>query len=270
MILVAGDYDEVSQSFVQEVLEAGLGVRVLVDAPATLRPFTAGAQFALHRPDVPSSSWQALDGVERLCLPVCRDDRDALLQLACLDHAAIAGIRRVVKISGEHADGPDDAHASAADRRVEHAISEGSLPWTIVRHAPTFQDLLWLGRTWGQTRPSETSIVVAAVDAGDVAMVAIDCLVDDELPPRDELVTGPAVLELHACFEALGRVPLDEYVEKRPEAPRLWRRRLGEPAGRRQAHLSDAVARVTGEMPRSLAEFVADITRPQTRSAAPS
>jgi uncharacterized protein YbjT (DUF2867 family) len=261
VILIVGDYEEVSQAIARQLLDAGLDVRLLVDRPVSAHLLAAGAQLALRRTDLPASVGSALDGVERLCLAPCRDDADAQVQLACLGQVAAAGVQRVVKISGERPD--PDSHAGTtldvardADRAVEGAVQRVDRPWTIVRHAPLFQDMAWLAGASVHTAAGVPAALVAPLDAGDVAMVAIDCLVDDDLGSTVERVTGPRLIALEECLGRLRLVAARGPDAGRSEASRLWRRPLDLDWAPESEVVSDAVARVTGEQPLSLGEFV--------------
>lgn len=265
MILIVGDYEEVSQSIARQLLHARLDVRLLVDLPVSAHLLAAGAQVALRRTDLRVSVGSALDGVERLCLAPCRDDADAQVQLACLGQVDAAGVQRVVKISGERPDPDSQAGttldaARDADRIVERAVQHVGRPWTIVRHAPLFQDIAWLAGASAHAGVGVPAARLAPLDADDVAMVAIDYLVDDALGSAVERVTGPSLMSLDEC---LGQLQLDAArtaVSGRPEASRLWRRPLDRGWTPESEVVSDTVARVTGEQPLSFGEFVSALT----------
>lgn len=260
VILLVGDHEEVSQAMARQLLHAGLHVRLLVDLPASVHLLAAGAQIALRRSDVSAPVGSALDGVERLCLAPCRDHADAQVQLACLGEMEMAGVRKVVKISGER---PDVARAGTAldvardaDRTVERAVQLGGRPWTIVRHAPLFQDMAWWA---GEGRPAEVAppaALFAPLDADDVAMVAIDSLIDDEVVSAVERVTGPSLMALEECLTQLRALGDRGHEAGRRAAPGLWRRSLGVGWAPESEVVTDAVARVTGERPVSFPEFL--------------
>lgn len=285
MILIAGDHDEVTQAVARQLLDAGLGVRLLVDAPTTLALLGAGAQVALHHSGARMSVQSAFDDVTRLYLPACRAQADARTQIDCIDAATALSIPKVVKVSGAAAlngssPGPEARHVPApsgasaappaaegdaelADRAVEHALSLSPLAYTVVRHSPTFQDLWFL--VGSAALPTGGMPDVAAVDAEDVAMVVLDSLVDDVVAQSDELVTGPARLSAAECWARIqhARMTLgaaDGEVDTRMWRRWPWRESLD------PSIVTDAIVRVTGEEPTSFESFLERKT--ESRAAA--
>ncbi len=269
MIAVLGASGRVGRHVATGLAAAGVPARALVRNPDRIDLPIEAVPADLRRADTLPA---ALHGVERLLLLTPHVPDQDLLEVAAVDAAVAAGVRRIVKVSGGPATlGPNGTTATAtAHWRSEQRIERSGLEFAFLRPSFFMQNLL------DTTAPavSTTGVLgapfgdapIAMIDARDIAACAVAALLDDRATHRAWHLTGSRAVTFPAIAAYLGvhhaKVPL------RVTAAAL--RRRGLPAAaiehslRMTAYLAtgadgvttDHVLRLTGAPPRTLEAFV--------------
>ncbi len=269
MIAVLGASGRVGRHVAAGLAAAGVPARALVRNPDRIDLPIEAVPADLRRADTLAA---ALHGVERLLLLTPHVPDQDLLEVAAVDAAVAAGVRRIVKVSGGPATlGPNGTTATGtAHWRSEQRIERSGLEFAFLRPSFFMQNLL------DTTAPavSTTGVLgapfgdapIAMIDARDIAACAVAALLDDRATHRAWHLTGPRAVTFPAIAAHLGvhhaKVPL------RVTAAAL--RRRGLPAAaiehslRMTAYLAtgadgavtDHVLRLTGAPPRTLEAFV--------------
>ena len=264
MILVTGATGNVGRELVPILLAAHQEVRVLVRDERKAALFDPRIQRAIGNLDRPETLRAAMDGVDRLFLVTPLTEQVGNLVAA----AKSAGVRHIVKQSTIEANrslGPGRWH-----REQERMIEECGTQWTFIR--PTFM-MTNTAQWWAATIRTQARVYfpglrgrAPAVDPNDIAAMA-SCVLSQPQAHEGKIyeVTGPEPLTIaqmiQTLSEALGK--RIRYVRIPRFVATLWMRRFGMSqtlikamketfaAWDRDeyAHVSDAVAQVTGHMP---------------------
>lgn len=198
MILVSGSTGKVGQHLVAALKSAGASFKALARSDASAQAL-AGQGVAVVRGDLgdPASLRAALEGADALFL-LSAAPRFAPLEIAAVDAARAAGLRKVVKLSalGASADAasPLLRHHALAERHLEAS----GLDFTILR--PTFFQQNWVAFHSHAIKAGQPVYTNAGegrmgwVDTRDIAEVAAKALLE---PGHAGLVydlTGPESL----------------------------------------------------------------------------
>ncbi|GAA3454966.1 SDR family oxidoreductase [Dactylosporangium matsuzakiense] len=169
-ILVTGGTGNVGRSVVEQLVRAGVTVRVLTRRPSRLMPGPVEA-FTGDLAD-PQSLRRALAGVDRMYLFPFPATAPAVVRLA-----ERAGVRRIVTLSSGAVSTGYDTNFHLP---VEQAVERSALEWTHVRPAEFMLNNLWL---WGpsiraeqvvrEPFPDRTGRPVHERDIADVATAAL-------------------------------------------------------------------------------------------------
>lgn len=264
-MLVTGATGNVGEQLVEDLLNKGAQVRVLIRDPKKAARLGHRVEMAIGDLDQPETLQPAMQDIEKLYFVT--PDTKQVTNL--LEAAKQAGVKHVVKQSTLEADrslGPGRWH-----REQEELIKSMGFTWTFIRPTMfTSNTIEW----WSATIKSQNAVYfpggkgkVPPVDPRDVASVACAVLTQAGHEGKVYEVTGP---EAHTIGEmvqilakALGK-PL-RYVNVPAFLAAIWLRRFGmsrelvnglmETLGalRRNeyAYVTDAVERVGGVKPRS-------------------
>ncbi len=199
-----------------------------------------------------------------------------MLEIAAVDAAGAAGVRRIVKQSVMGAD--EDYSLAHVHRPVERAIEASGLAWTFLRPNSFMQNVITFMaptiRAQSAFYSASGNARVSHVDVRDIAAVAVQALSDPAHEGRAYTLTGPDALTYDEMAEALsarlGRpiahvslAPDDlkggMLAEGMPDAlaDRLLDLERYFREGRGSVVTTD-VARVTGRAPGSFAAWLAD------------
>jgi NAD(P)H dehydrogenase (quinone) len=194
-------------------------------------------------------------------------DQD-LLEAEVLDAALVAGVERIVKISGGAAslgqNGPSPT--AVAHWRSERRIEDSGLEFSFLRPSYYMQNLLDLGIKRGLLLAPMGHAPIAMIDVGDVGACAAAELLTDESINRAWQLTGPSGVTFDDVAKVLGA----RYLNVPLRLARIGLERRGAQPGEVEHALrmaayfasgadgapTDSVRRLTGRPPRSLAEFV--------------
>ena len=239
-ILVTAAGGTVGSAVVAELRAAGQPVRAGYHSADKARAAAISGQdaVALDLTD-PGTLPPALAGVETVFLVSATGQDQTAHELAVVDAALRAGVRRVVKLSVWRAD-EQLTPIARLHRPAEEALERSRLAWTFLR--PNFymqnfsRQMAASIRDRGVFAQPESNAPISFVDARDVARVAAAVLASDDHDGRAYDVTGPQALTYDEAAVTLSQI-------------------LRTPV--RFAGLSDTEAR-TGMLQRGLSPFYAD------------
>lgn len=270
MILVTGASGHIGGRVAELLVKNGVPVRRLVRRPETT-PDIPNSPLAIADYGDPAALARAMAGIETVFLasagaaPLKR----AALHGNVMDAAAQAGVKRLVYLSFQGASATSPFPYSADHLLSEAHLKQSGLAWTILRDS-FYQELVpTLADAEGVIRDPGGDGKVAWVAREDVARSVAAALQDDSHAGRSYDITGPEALSLEEAADRVsrhGERPIRYRRESLAEG-RAWRAATGaadwevdvwlgsylEMGSGRLAHVSDAVERLTGKAPTSLA-----------------
>jgi uncharacterized protein YbjT (DUF2867 family) len=174
-------------------------------------PACPGVEVVAADMSEPSTLGRALDGVETAILISSGDERMAETQMKFVDAAKAAGVRRIVKFSGQEAGIGFDASAFRFTRmhdEIERHIERSGLRWTHLRPAQFMQVYLREARSIardGVLALPLGEIEMAPVDLVDVASIAVGIVKATHVDSVSMQVTGPEALTMNQVAQILSR-----------------------------------------------------------------
>ena len=209
MILVTGATGMFGGGITAELAQRGVAVRAMTSNPSRVgelrRP---GVEPVVADMDRPETLGAATDGVDTVFLVSPMDDRIRTRELAVLEAAQQAGVRRIVKLFGavEH---HGDALAQLHEASVE-AIRQSGLEWALLSPTSVLETSLLSMIPWieavGGVVASAGEGKVAHVAAADVARAGAVVLSERHETGRNYVITGPELLTLGQLCETMTRV----------------------------------------------------------------
>jgi uncharacterized protein YbjT (DUF2867 family) len=277
-VLVTGATGNVGGHVVRALLQRDVSVRAFVRDPGRaagmLGPDVelATGDFADRR-----SIERALEGTDRLFLACGNTEGQIEYECAAIDAAAAAGISRVVKLSGPDASAESPLIFERWHAAIEHHLAGSGLPRVVLRPRTYMTNLLAYARTVAQIgtvfAPAGTA-AISFVDSRDVAAAAAECLVGEGPDGRTYTLTGPEAVtfagvarELSAATgRAVTYVPVSDEDARQAMIgdglpPMLAEAIVAIFATQRagsMATTTDAVRKLTGREPRTIAQFARD------------
>ncbi|MEV6868011.1 NAD(P)H-binding protein [Streptosporangium subroseum] len=216
MILVTGATGTIGSEVLRLLVRRGARLRALSRDPARLHlPVETDVEVVQADFEHPDSLHRAVDGVESVFLLTAPGARVPEHDLAMIDAACSAKVRKVVKLSAiggaEQGTGrgarPSDWHDPG-----ERALAAGGLAWSALRPSSFASNALHWARMIqaGEPVPNMTGTgTQGAVDPRDVAAVAVEALLTDELNGAAHTLTGPDLVsvpdQVATLAEELGR-----------------------------------------------------------------
>ena len=269
--LVTGATGHVGSSLVPLLLEAGQHVRVLVRDPGRAAG-SWGTDVEIH--DLGRSGDAAFDGVDQLFLACGNVPEQVSFEQSAIDAAARAGIGRIVKLSARGATAGSPVAFWHWHALIEAHLAESGVPATVLRPSFLMTNLLEAASAisgQGMLVAPAGDARISMIDPRDVAAAAATALTFDGHQGRTYVLTGPAAPGYGQLAGDLGKVvghPVS-YLDVPPEAAREAMTGAGVPAFvadqvlnvfealRRgeQAATSTAMKDLTGDVPRTFAEF---------------
>ncbi|WP_016701248.1 NAD(P)H-binding protein [Actinoalloteichus spitiensis] len=209
MILVTGATGVIGGAVLRLLAGGERPVRALARTPSSV-PTLPGVEVVRGDFTEPESLRRAVDGVRAVLLVTVPNPPTVAHDVALLDAAVAAGVRRVVKLSaigtGEWWNG---RLVGSWHQETEDAVRGSGLDWTALRPS-TFAS-----NTLGWARSIAVDGVVpdpvggarqGVIDPRDVAAVAVAELVGDHSLGRSLTLTGPELLSAADQAEVLGRL----------------------------------------------------------------
>lgn len=244
-------------------------LRLLTRRPDAVRAVLCDrAEIVVGDARDPDRLEKALAQAQRLFLltPIAADLADT--QIAVIDAAVAAGVRRIVKISGSDwtITPPGASRAGALHARVEAHLAAAPVESVALRPTAWMQvslGLILARLARGEPVPRPAAAPVAYIDARDIAAVAAELLLADTLPPGPLVLTGPqalpgaeieALLPAGASFAAAAgaKSPHDPFHDA---AVAEFRALIAAGAA---ALVTDTVPRLLGRPARTVAAFVSE------------
>lgn len=277
VIAVTGVTGDVGGKTLERLRAAGAPVRGIVRRREQAEALAArGVDARLADLGDPRSLTAALEGVDQLFLITAATPQQAEHGATGVEAAKAAGVRAVVHLSGGDAAEHSPMPWASAIWQVDRLVRSSGLAWTIL-HPSGFMTNLessapairrgFLPQTMGTGS-------IAWIDTEDIARVAARVLLEGVHEGAEPVLTGPELLDGRGLARALS-AGLDRrvrYLHLPSHAFALLLRATGMPAwqaeglrqqfGRVARHgldgvdaLTDDVRRLTGEPPRSLADW---------------
>jgi len=275
MILVTGATGNTGRAVARRLAAAGHPVRVMVRDPAQASQFGAGIEVVVADMTQPKSLPAAVTGVRQMLLISPLDASMVELQSCMARAAADAGVQRIVKISTEIADPGSDAMIGQWHGLSERAVEHTGVAFCHLRPCNFMQNLqVFLPEIKASDSFSAPlgDARISLVDVEDLAAVAVAVLLAADTAVAPIVVTGahaPTYREFADLLsQQIGR-PIRYEATSMEEARRrflangvpLWKSQelirmydyLQDP---NHTRCTDTVQRLTGEAPRSFADFV--------------
>ncbi|NTX14947.1 SDR family oxidoreductase [Myxococcus sp. CA056] len=272
MILVTGANGTVGSLVVQQLVEAGQRVRILVRDTAKASKHGGAVEVVQGDLARPETLGAAFAGIEKLFLLTTGPAR---IELHGLDAARAAGVRHVVKFSSMGFGPTRDALAIGNwHRDVEAALESSGLAWTVLLAGGFNTNALgWAHtlKTQGTAFAATGEGKVAVVDPRDLAAVAVSSLTQPGHEGKRYELTGPQALSFDEQVALIGAAvgrPL-RFVDVPPSAARDAMSQAGMPAPLVEGMLevmatikaggavtvSPAIEQVLGRKPRTFAAW---------------
>ena len=271
LFLITGATGKLGRVLTPKLLAVEHRVRVLTRRPETARELY-GDRVEIAEGDfsVPASLPAALEGVSKVLLLSPISERLAEDQIALVDAAKAAGVKRIVKISGSDwtfgTSFSGDAH-----KRVEDHLAQSGLDYVAVR--PTAWLQVSLAAVAAQIRRGEAIAArhgarVGYVDIRDIADVAINQLLAPKLAASPLVITGPEALAIPDIAALATRITgrlvgVSSAVAGLPPGVEGFEAEVVKQffvviAQGGAAGLTDTVERVLGRKPRSVEAYLAE------------
>lgn len=269
-ILITTPNGKVGSEVVKALTAQGATVRVGAHSVEKAQQDFPGTQVVPFDFENTESIKAALDGVSALYL-AAPGDFGAAPQIAVVDLAKAAGVKRIVRLS---AIGVENGEGVLRD--VERAVEASGLEWTILRPNWFFQNYATMYaagvRDGVIAEPAEEG-ATSFIDARDIAAVAVKALTEDGHNGQGYTLTGSQALTRYQLADIITKVT-DKPVKYLPLTDEQFRANV---AGVLPAHYvetmsylfgivragwtaatTDTVKQVLGRDPISFAQFAQD------------
>jgi uncharacterized protein YbjT (DUF2867 family) len=278
MIVVTGATGNAGSEVVRALTARGGGVRAFVRDPGKAgHQLGKNVELAVGDFADLSSVRAALEGADALLLSCADDPRRVGWEMAAIDTAVAAGVRRIVKLSAAMAEPGSPVAFWDWHGQVERHLRASGAGWVILRSGWYMSNLLAAASqvaAEGRLYAPAGEARIAMIDPLDVGAAAAAVLSSPDHEGQTYLLTGPRAItytEVAAALSAATGSPI-EFVDVPGDAAYQGMIHDGMPGfvaeqivamfGRlRQgvaAQVSPAVEMLTGRAPRDFASFAAD------------
>ncbi len=210
MILVTGSTGKVGQPLVAALKKKGVAFKALARSEAPLKALTAlGVETVKGDLGDPTSMKVALQGSDKLFLLSSASHFDRL-EIGAIRAAQDVGVKHVVKLSAGGASADSTNPLLRAHARVERALEDSGLAFTILR--PSFFMQNWVAFFSHGIKAGQPVYVnagegrLAWIDTRDIADVAAAALTEAGHEGLVYDLTGPEALGYGEVAQRLGRV----------------------------------------------------------------
>ena len=277
MILVTGGTGMVGGEVVRLLSQQGVAARALTRNPSKAKELPGITWIAgdLSKPETLAS---ALDGAQTIFLVSSIGEDTVALQHNAIEAARNAGVKHIVKLSAFGASSHSKAPICLWHYEIEKEMQASGMDWTILRPHHFMQNLL------GQLEYIVNDGVVYSasgdgkipyIDAHDIAAVAAVTLTRPGHQGKKYVITGSEALSYRDATEIIGKTIGKQlrFVDESPDQARARRVREGyapaivesalaisayQRAGGKTMTITNVVADLTGQPPRTFAEFARD------------
>lgn len=283
MILVTGGTGTIGSELVRLLAERGAEFRAMVRGPDRARRLEAMGIATVPGDFTDAQSIDgALKGCTKLFLLTPTVEHQAALQRQAIQAAQQAGVGYLIKISALGASATSPVMLGREHAEAEKATKESGITYTILRPHSFMQNLLGMAQVIagkGEFYGAAGAGKMAIVDARDVAAVAAALLTGDATAHGGATyeITGPEAISFSDAAAILSKVlgKAVRYVDLAGDALQGGLRQMGLPEWLAEdlvtlhtiykaghgAHVSDAVARITGKAARDFRTFTRDHAR---------
>jgi uncharacterized protein YbjT (DUF2867 family) len=278
MIVVTGATGNAGSEVVRALTARGGRVRAFVRDPGKARhQLGENVELAVGDFADPPSVRAALEGADALLLSCADDPRRIGWEMAAIDAAVAAGVRRVVKLSGAMAEPGSPVAFWDWHGQVEQHLRSSGTEWVILRSGWYMSNLLAAASgvaAEGRLYAPAGEARIAMIDPRDVGAAAAAVLSSPGHEGQTYLLTGPRAITYTEVAAALSAATASrvEYVDIPGDAARQAMINDGMPGfvaeqivtmfgSLRQgvaAQVSPAVEMLTGRAPRDFASFAVD------------
>lgn len=213
-ILVSGAAGQSGSLIVQALAAQQQPVRALVRDMVKKEKLAGleGVEIVVSDMMVKGSSTHALEGIERAILISSADDRMVETQCNFIDACKTAGVRHLIKFSGEESQqgyDPQRFRFTREHEQIEDYLERSGLQWTHLRPSQFMQVYLREAteiRRTGALRLPLKYIRMSPVDLRDVAKIAASLLIEGGHDGEALRITGPEALSMSDIAGIIGRV----------------------------------------------------------------
>jgi uncharacterized protein YbjT (DUF2867 family) len=206
MILVTGATGTTGSGVLRLLGEKGVPARALARNPDKVAP---GFEVVRGDYEDPASLRQALSGVEGVYLVSSPGPHIPSHDLALVEAATEAGVRKIVKLSAFGIGEVGLETTSGWHRPGEDAIRASGMAWTFLR-PPTFasNSLAWLPQIAAEEPiPNRFGTgAIGVIDPRDISAVAVAALLTDDHDGQAYTLTGPELVTMADMVAQLGEV----------------------------------------------------------------
>ncbi len=274
-IAVAGATGRVGSSLTASLASAPVQLRALTRSPDAARLPSGVAAVGVDF-DQPATLERALDGVDRLFIAHGTSPRQVDNEMALIDAAVAAGVRRIVKLSSFGP--PSRLHPIDWHMKIEAHLANMDIGYTVLRPSAFAEILARMGPAvavgaWGGAAGDGRTNFIDTRDVAEVARLALLDEHADEVQ-RAWHLTGPRAWTMPEIAGELSRLlgrPVD-YEHRTPAQQRalligagmndfIADLMLGLDRSFRESALAETtstVEQLTGHAPRSLAAWLAE------------
>ncbi|WP_026932476.1 NAD(P)H-binding protein [Glycomyces tenuis] len=197
MILVSGASGTTGSEVAELLVQGGERVRVMSRRAVEI----PGAEAVRADFTDPASLAAALEGVSAVYLVTAPPKPVIDHDVALVEAAKAAGVRRIVKLGAISGADPGTWHA-----RAERPTRDSGLEWTILRPCTFASNMLAYAPMVKAAVPLPNPTgdgAVGVIDPRDIAAVAVEALTDDRHVGREYTLTGPELLTFPRQAEIL-------------------------------------------------------------------
>lgn len=209
MILISGATGGIGGEICRLLAQAQTPFRAMVRRPAQVDALRdKGMDAVLGDFDRPESLPAAMHGVDTMFLITPPTQRQFEQEIAGIDAAGQAGVRRIVKLSASDANVRSTVPWARTHARIDHHLRASGIAWTILKPTAFMQNFLWFKDPIrkGFLPQVAGNGSVSWVDTRDVARVAAAVLREDGHARATYFLTGPDTFDMQAAAERLGEV----------------------------------------------------------------
>ncbi|MBB3691848.1 SDR family oxidoreductase [Sphingomonas sp. BK580] len=208
MILVSGATGGIGGEVCRLLTAAGEPFRGMARRQAQVDAFRQRGMEAVPGDfDRPETLAAAMRGIDTMFLITPPTPGQFDQEIAAIDAAGRAGVRRIVKLSASDANIRSTVPWARTHARIDHQLRASGVEWTILKPTAFMQNFLWFKApiARGFLPQVAGSGSVSWVDTRDVARVAATVLREDGHARATYFLTGPETLDMRQAAARLGQ-----------------------------------------------------------------